>query len=525
MQDWENLRKHLINHGIIFGDTVAGKRYQFFLDVRQALQTSGYLKIAGQLVWNKIKAYQPDVLIGQGMGAANLVLATQIAAEEDCYSISTLIGRDKRKLRNRRKVFEGPTPKPYARAIYIDDAFNTGSTYLKCLKLLEQESIKLDIRAACVLYDFWNHKGSRKFEILGLPFHRIFTRHDVGLTRIDPKDSPVESKLLWRNLAYNQWSDWLKAPPVIHKDKLIFVNDRHEVYCHNVQTGELNWYWQGPNSKAVKGVSASPVIIKDKVLVSSYDGSVYCLNLNSGELVWNKPVDMFLHSTPCVDILKNELYLGTEGGLQNKRGDIICQNLSTGEVKWRFPTNDVIPSSPIFIRDQIICGSNDGYLYSITDGKLNWSRYVGLVKGRVNLLGSTIVCSVEDGYLYGISLDGKFKWSRSCGTKTIHQFCPVHKSGLVYIVNQDHNCLAYDEQGNQIWICRLRGQGYYNITLCCNELFVVTENGYAVILDALTGKKLRQSWMRYRVTCPAAFTQDYIAIHSQTRGLFVYQRG
>lgn len=525
MEDWEKLRKHIINHGIIFGDTVAGRRYQFFLDIRQALQTSGFLKIAGRLIWDQIKKYQPQVIVGQGLGATNLLLATQIAAEEDSYQLSTLIGRDKRKLRNRRKIFEGPTPVPYSRAIYIDDAFNTGSTYFKCMSLLEKEGIKLDIRAACVLYDFWNHKGSRKLEILGLPFHRIYTRHDVGLTRIDPKNSPVESKLLWRNLAYNQWNQWLKAPPIIHKDRLIFVNDRHEVYCHNIEDGTLLWTWQGPNPYTAKGVSASPVIVKDKVLISSYDGSIYCLNLNTGNLTWRKPVDMFLHSTPCVDILKNEIYLGTEGGLHLKRGDIICQNLDTGEVKWRFPTNDVIPASPNLIRDQIICGSNDGYIYSITDGNLNWARYVGVVKGRVNVIGTTILCSTEEGYLYGLSLKGQFKWSRSTGTKTIHQFCPVHRSGLVYIVNQDNNCLAFNEQGDQVWIRKLRGQGYYNISLHDNELFVVTENGYAVVLCALTGEKKKQSWLKYRVTCPAAFTDQYIAIHSQTKGLFVYQRG
>ena len=522
MQNWEQLRKHIVNHGIILGDTVAGKRYQFFLDIRQALQTSGYLKIAGQLMRNKIKSYQPEVIVGLGLGAANLLLATQIAAEDEGYKLSTLIGRDRRKQRNRRKIFEGPLVRQYARAIYIDDAFNTGSTYFKCMKLLEQENLRLEIRAACVLYDFWNHKGSRKLEILGLPFLRVYTRHDMGLTRIDPKDSPVESKLLWRNLAYNQWPQWLKAPPIIHEDKIIFVNDRHEVYCH-LLNGDLVWHWSGPNPNVAKGVSARPIVADNKVLISSYDGSIYCLDLDHGHCIWSRPVDMFLHSTPFVN--GNELYLGTEGGLHLKRGDIICQDLNTGEVKWRFPTNDVIPGSPMLVENQVICGSNDGYLYSLTDGKLNWALYVGLVKGRVNILGNIIVCSTEEGYIYGISKTGKFIWSRSCGTKTIHQFCPVHDSGLVYIINQDHNCIAYNERGDQVWIRKLRGPGFYNLTLHKDELLAITENGYAVVMCALTGEKKKQSWLRYKVTCPAAFNDDLIVVHSQTKGLFVYQRG
>ncbi|NBO99885.1 MAG: hypothetical protein EBU90_07120 [Proteobacteria bacterium] len=524
MNDWEKLRQHVINHGIIFGDNVNNKRYAFFLDIRQALQTAGYLKIAGQLLWQQIKKYQPEVLVGQGYGAANLLMAVQIAAEQDGLLVNTLIGRDKRKLRNRRRIFEGPRPSHYARAVYLDDAFNTGATYNKCLRLLKEEGINLDIRAIGVLYDFWNHKGTRLLEILGMPVHRIFTRHDLGITRIDPVDSPLESKLIWRNLAYNQWRDYLKSPPLIVDDRVYWANDRHEVFCQRLEDGEIIWHQQGPYPRQLKGISARPVCAGNLILISSYDGYLYAYCRDTGSLVWKKKLDLFLHSTPWVDEIKREIYIGTEGGLHYKRGDILGMDLDSGVVKWRFPTQDVNPGSPIKIADQVICTSNDGYMYSLTDGVLNWATYVGTVKGRPNVIEDVIIIATDEGHLYGLDFKGKFLWSRFCGTRSLHQFLPVHESGLVYIVNQDHFCLAFDQYGNQKWIRKLRGPGLWNIQLYKDELIIVCENGYAVCLDALTGLKKNQSWLKYRVNCPVDFNDKYLAVHSITNGLFVYER-
>lgn len=522
MNDWDNLREHLVNRALIFGDTVKGKKYSMFLDTREALLCSGYLKIAGQLIWRRIKSYQPEVIVGQGLGAANLLLSVQIAAEENCYQLATLIGRDSRKLRNRHKLFEGPATREGARAVYIDDAFNYGNTFFKCTNLLRQEGINLDIKLICVLYDFWNQYGSRRLEITGMPIERIYTRHDLGLTRIDPKHSPIEEKIQWRNLAYNQWTAYLKAPPTLHDDTVLFATDRHEVWCHDLDSGDIRWQWQGPRPKQEKGIASRPQVIDDKVIFSSYDGSVYCLDYHSGNCIWNRNLDMFLHSTPFVT--NGKIYIGTEGGLQYKRGDIVCQDLVTGQVSWRFPTGDVIPASPIVFSDQVICGSNDGYLYSITNGLLNWSLYLGVIKGRPNFIDNILIVSTEDGNLFGLDQHGKPLWQRTTGTRTIHQFLPRHKDGLVYVINQDHIILAYDKMGNQKWVRKLRGQGYYNCELFNDELGIVCHNGYAVILNALTGKKIRQSWFKYRVTCPPAFNKDYFCVHSQEQGLIVYKR-
>jgi len=522
MNNWLLLRNHILNHGIIFGDQVEQRRYGFFLDTRQALQQSGYLKIAGQLLWEKIREFQPQVIIGTGLGAVNLLCAVQIAAEEDNYQLNTLIVRDAKKPRNRQRRIEGPSVKPHSRAFYIDDAFNTGRTFNKFLNIIKEERLDLDLLGLAILFDFWNPYGTRRLEVAGLPVYRIYTRHDFGITRIDPKSSPVEGRLLWRNLAYNQWSYYLKSPPMIINDLIIFANDRHEVYCHNIDSGEIIWQWQGPHPFQEKGISARPIIDDHAVYISCYDGFLYKLDLYTGQVIWKTQLDMYLHSTPY--IYQRMLYIGTEGGLHKKRGDILALDTITGQILWRFPTKDVIPASPTLFQSQVICGSNDGKIYSITNGRLNWSVYVGIVKGRPAVIEDSLFVCTEDGHLYALDPKGRFIWHRTCGTQTLHQFLPSHPSGLIYIINQDHFCLAYDKTGNQIWARKLRGPGLYNISINKDELFICCENGYSVILDAISGEKLQQSWFPFRINCPPNFNDKILALHSVDKGLYVYER-
>ena len=523
---WYKVKEHLVNYSLIFGDTVAEKKWAYFLDTREALQRSGVLADVGQLMWEAIKKYEPDIIYGRGFGAAQILAATQIAAEKDGYQISTLLARDERKPRNRQRIVEGPRHREKdLRAVYIDDATNFGNTYKKTLAALKEDNIKLKTVACACLFDFWNWQGTRRIELLGMPVERLFYRHDLGMTRIDPKDKPVMGDILWRNLAHNQWHKWIKSPPVIYDDMVYWANDKHEVFAQKLETGEILWQWQGPRPTQDKGISAELQIYKDRIFASSYDGTLYCFNRFTGALIYNHKLDLFLHSTPIISDEKQELYVATEGGIQNKRGDIAALDVMSGQLKWRVPTGDVVPASPYIYKNQIICGSNDGFLYSITDGVLNWKVNTGVVKGRVNSINSTIIVATEKGRILGLDENGTILWFRTTGTMTRHQFVAVHDTlKLAYIVTEDGYALAYDELGNQKWIRRLRGVCSWSLKLRGDEILVISETGYAVILDAATGEKKQMTMLKTQVHCPGDFNDEYVVVHTLKQGLFAYRR-
>lgn len=523
---WYKIKEHLVNHSIIFGDTVAGKKWAWFLDTREALQISGILTDVGEIMWDMLKKHDPEIIYGRGAGAANLLVSIQIAAEKDGHKLLTLFARDERKNRNRQRFVEGPRPpRDNMRAIYIDDAMNLGNTYNKTLAALKEDNIKVNTVACGILFDFWTYLGSRRLELLNTPVERVFTRHDLGLTRIDPKDKPVVGEIAWRNLAHNQWHQWYKSPPVIHEDMLYWANDRHEVFAQKLATGEIIWQWQGPRPNQDKGITGEIQVYKDRIYVTSYDGTLYCFNRFTGELLINHKLDMFLHSTATISDEKQELYVATEGGIQNKRGDIVAVDLMSGALKWRVPTEDVVPASPYIHKNQIVCGSNDGYLYSVTDGVLNWRTKTGVIKGRINSIGSTLFAATDDGKLHGLDESGNILWTRTTGVQTRHQFVQVHDTyKLAYVVSEDGYAMAYDESGNQKWIRRLRGVCAWSMRLRGNEILVVSESGYAVILDAETGEKKQMSHINTTVNCPSNFNDEYVVVHTVRQGLKTYKR-
>lgn len=497
-------------------------------DTREALLEGRYLHIAAGLMWEHIKKYQPTYLIGSGVGAHNLMIAIKILAELENYDLNILYVREQRKTTNRQRLIEGPRSSSNDTAVYIDDLINTGETWKKTNSALNEEKINLSITAICVLIDFWNFKGSRRLEIQGIPVERVFYRHDLGDTRQDPKNTPVIKNLVWANLSHNQWFKWNKSPPLICDNKVYYVNDRHEIYCHDLYTGEIVWKYTGPKPYQEKGICNVPYIINNSMYFTSYDGTITALDSITGSVKWKKYLDMYIHSTPWIDHKNNQIYVGTEGGISNKRGDIVCLDLNLGNTKWRYPTEHVVPCSPRLIDNQVICGSNDGFLYSINceTGDLNFKIFTDEVKGRINYLDDIIVACCEKGKIYGISKQGSILWIRNCGTNSNHQFLPVHRElGLVYVGNSDGMIVAYNKSGEQIWITHVRENVGWNLTLKNNELIVVTNNrGHLYVLDPETGKKLKYQKLNHSVRGPCDFDSEYIAINFLERGLCLYRR-
>jgi outer membrane protein assembly factor BamB/orotate phosphoribosyltransferase len=525
----DEIKAHMLNKGVIFGEYAPKRRSKLMMDTREALLDGGFLSSVGFYLWQKIKKHNPEVLVGTGYGAINVMLAIQMAAEQEGVKLQTLVNRETRKNRNRERLVEGPRPKQGSRAVYVDDLINEGTTILKTKNALAEEFISVDIIAVAVIFDFWKFNGSRRLEATGIPVERLFRRHDIGDTREDSDNPKLSKDVAWRHLAHNQWwNEWIKTAPKIVGDLVYFGNDKHQAYCHNLHTGEIVWSYQGHKPSQDKGLGAAIEVVDGYCYISSYDGSLVKIHATSGEIIWKKHIDMFLHSVPHIDLDRNQLYIGTEGGIQNARGDIVCLDLETGSRKWAHPTKQVVPATPNLVFDMVICGSNDSNVYALDPdtGASIWTlEQIGEVKGRVNYIDDVILISNQTGKLFGVNAQGRILWTRNSGTSTHHQYLPVHRGlGLVYIINTDGMVIAYNKHGDQIWARLLRADGSWNITLRGDELITITVQGHMDLIDPKTGIKLASETIGTRVRCPCDFDDNYIAVHTVPRGFTVYRR-
>lgn len=546
LTDSEKLRKGILNHGVFFADSnVKGSH---IWDLRELLLQDNYAEIAGTLLWKKIKKYQPEVLYGDGYGCAPLMFALQNAARADNYQISVLWAREQRKDRNRKRLIEGPRPKDNARAIYIDDIFSYGSTWSKIHEKLKEENIKIITVALASILDLCRSEGgTRRIFSHGYPVETLFRRHDLGFTRIDAKKLVVK-KNLWRFLSKNLGNPRgiqtrIKCPPTIYQNKVFHCTDQGVLYCLDLDSGNILWRYEPvtPYHKEVEVVNELQ-IFEDKLYYASYDGSCRCVDINTGSVVWQVLTATFQHATPEIDIKNRRLYINAELSIEeydpasrsfsvkNNASDVSCYNLDNGSLIWRTEKiQGTGPGSVTMINDQmIVVGSNNNSLrcYRSSDGRFLWAvPFVDHIKGKAISFNEKIYAVDELGWFKIIDFYGNVLKTQRVGQRSRHQFLTVANDLGYILITSGTYIHCFDEHGQRIWISRARDtietrgslQGNYYMT-------VGKEKGYLQVNDVRDGSKIQgQHTHLGNVLAPPSWIDKKLAIHSQNKGLFVFE--
>lgn len=546
--DLEKLRLGIINHGVFFGDDSWKGSHMW--DLREMLLLDDYASIAGRLLWAKIKKYQPEVIYGDGYGAAPVMFAIQHAAISDGYQLSLLWVREQRKDRNRKRLVEGPRPRVGARAIFVDDLFSYGTTWSKVHDKLKEENIKINTVALACILDIWRNGGlggTRRIHAKGHPIERIFRRQDLGLTRIDGKKLVVK-KINWRFLTKNLGNPAgvqtrLKSPPKIYKDFVLHCTDQGTLYCLNLHTGNIVWKYEPvvPYHKEIEVINEFQ-IFEDKLYYASYDGSCRCMDIFTGEVIWQRLTATYQHSTPEIDIANRKLYLNAElivheydpiknnTRLVNNASDVSCYDIDTGKLIWR--TERIVgtgPGSVKLVNDQLfVVSSNNKSLrcYRSSDGSFVWAvPFPSHVKGKCVVYNEKIYAVDELGWFKIIDLNGSVLCTRRVGQKSRHQFLTVYQDLGYIILTAGAFVHCFDEHGQKVWIAQSRDtidtrgslQGHYYLT-------VGQERGYLMVVDVRDGSKIQGDHSNLgQVLAPPSWENNHLAIHTQNKGLFVFE--
>lgn len=118
----------------------SGKLSPFYCDLKQTLLQPVYLRIAAQLLWEKIKPLSPELVGGLTMGADPLVYAISMQAEKENYSCLPVIVRKEEKSHgsgNRFECLKG-AKSGNKKLVLIDDVITTGGSTLKAYHALKE---------------------------------------------------------------------------------------------------------------------------------------------------------------------------------------------------------------------------------------------------------------------------------------------------------------------------------------------------------------------------------------------------
>ena len=303
--EWEHLRHQIVDKAIYFTD-------QLVFDFRRMLTQSGNTAMAGRLMWQLIKRYQPQVLIGPGFGASPLLYSTALAALADGVELQLLMVRDKRKAHNQKRWVEGDHASAAGkRAVMLDDFMKAGSALPLVREALKADSVKLDIVALALFFDMWEPLGSRQISTSQLPVLSLFTRHDIGLSRdchdaVPPlmkgsaPDFVGDTPRWWRMGLNKSMAYPTKCVPVIADGSVFVADEKSTLWKHDLATGDIRWSVPSLETPQ-KGIVQKLQHVQGSLVYGCYDGTLTRVDAETGIVQWRWKIDSSIHATPAID--------------------------------------------------------------------------------------------------------------------------------------------------------------------------------------------------------------------------------
>lgn len=490
--EWETLRRQIIAQAIHFTDDLV-------FDFRLMLTQGSNVEIAGRLMWQLIRPFAPDVIVGPGFGAAPLLFSISLAALRDGVNLQVLMVRDKRKEHNQKKWIEGQRAPAGARAVMIDDFMSEGSALPLVEKALKADKVDLRLQALVLFFDMWQPLGSRQISTGLYPVVSLFRRHDIGLSRdcFDAKPPLMKGRYpdfiaqpMWWRFALNDKTGYPhKCVPVI-ADNAVFVADDHcRVWRHDARTGDIDWCYESLDDP-FKGIVQMLQYADGSLVFGCYDGTVTRLNAATGEVIWRWRQDSSVHATPQLDIANDRLFIATEQWNSGKPfGHLQALDWRTGRLIWTHAHAYWPPGSPAFDVDSqtVISSCNDQSLTAVDakTGALLWvQKTKGLVRGKPAVTHGLAVVATEAGSLQAFNIaDGSPAWTARYGRGERHQF--VHaQDKLVYALDGKWHLTAFDALTGQIkWLSRLRSPGCWCPVPMGRYLVVLSREGHLAVFD------------------------------------------
>jgi outer membrane protein assembly factor BamB len=186
---------------------------------------------------------------------------------------------------------------------------------------------------------------------------------------------------LWANNGTKRWNfssitdTWEKAiysTCAIFQGQMFYGAEDQNVYCLNIQTGDLIWYYGSEGY-----LYSSPAIHNEVVFIAglgnSPNGELYAIPgtdpngdgvISEDEVVWRSFIyDIDGGSSPIVvdgKVIVGSNYKDVGGG-----GRLICFDEVSGLELWNYTTEGDIHSSPVATINKIFIGSLDNNMYCI----------------------------------------------------------------------------------------------------------------------------------------------------------------
>jgi len=363
------------------------------------------------------------------------------------------------------------------RKIYsIGDEYSLEKTLTKKIKLLKPEK-----------NSSWQMSGLNQQNFLG----------NIYLSGID-------DRFLKKKIGKNKFNlSKTTASPLIYKGNIFLSDNKGTVFNIN-EFGKLNWkknIYRKIYKKIYKNLTFS--IYKNNIYVADNIGFIYAISLDSGKLVWIKN-----HGVPFkskIKIFDNKIFL------MNQDNKLFSFSVKDGSVIWNFNSLSSFIKSQNFLslalskQGDVIAITSLGDLLKInsTNGNIVWSLNTlgGLLPDVTDFFESSDIVIANENIIFSaqsalFSCDlnsGIVNWKIDVSSVAApiidgKNIFLVTENGYFVIINLDTGEIIFSTNILKVLKKKKQSTKISGFIMGSGKIYSVTSNGYLIISSATSGK-------------------------------------
>lgn len=227
-----------------------------------------------------------------------------------------------------------------------------------------------------------------------------------------------------------------ESSPIVYNDNIITTSRNGFTYAFKSQTGKYFWSYK-PSINKNFFYTTSPVIFNNYITLTNSGGEIILLDIY-GNYKKGITLPAAIYSTPsvnnnllyvncddfysyCIDTnleIRWKSYLGTKSNSSltfyketiitaGIDGRIFCIN-QDGKIKWVFATQGVIVATPTLVKNMILIGSYDKFLYCLNaeDGNLFWKKeFDAPITSSVIVINKIIIVASSEKKIFALKCE------------------------------------------------------------------------------------------------------------------------
>ncbi len=294
-----------------------------------------------------------------------------------------------------------------------------------------------------------------------------------------------------------------KISPLVYNNNIIFADDNGTIF--NVsKLGKINWkqnIYTKIHKKIYRNLSMS--IFDNKIYVGDNVGFVYAIEVNTGNLVWVKN-----HGIPFkskIKVFENKIFL------TNQDNRLLCFNTKDGSIVWdlrsisSFIKTQNLLSLAISPNGDVISSFSSGDLVKINskNGNVLWSlnalqstlkHATDFFKSSEVVIRNNSIFFSTQSSIFSFNLDNGFiNWEQNVSSIS----APIINSGNVFLVTENGYFVILNSSNGKIISStnilnilkkKRRLTNISGFIMGSGKIYAVTSNGYLIICSAKSGK-------------------------------------